>query len=424
MSNDDYLDDSGTADNAFDARDDDKPMIGNSPDTYSSMGSSSHQFGEELASDDDMDAKSELSGGAASEIDISDAEVEELPQEGSSVPDQENYQSNQLQEAAEDQIIEVESEPETYGNDSVSLTVEELKEGELDDEDGDGAIKDSQILSTNQAQEVDSEEEIDNLEADDSNQVKNEVYVEEIVTEGSDEEEEEQVVVHVVASQGEQEEASFYEDETFRGFRDDTLQEDEIDSSLKITEQIDDSPDSSALAKQQVEDLIPVKVPIFVCICGDEFLLAPFFEESSYQLQDMISLFSREDVSGKTLEQFFQLLRGNGDLIDAYSFNEEDELRIDIPELATSVTEDNVFTRLLKLDDIINCFYKLRANSEAASDSKVPDKLTIMVSMQPRFISRFKKLENFASSLATFSEVIGTEEQEASHISKKRKLSI
>lgn len=166
-------------------------------------------------------------------------------------------------------------------------------------------------------------------------------------------------------------------------------------------------------------------VPLFLCICGDEYLLAPFFEKSNYKLEDMISLFSMDEVTGKSLDQFFQLLRGNGDLIDAYNFDVEDELRIDIPELSISVTEDNVFARELKLDDIISCFYALRENSIASlKTARIPDKLTLLISMQQRFASRYHKLQRLANENATFAQVFGPEHSNSELPNKKRKLSI
>lgn len=132
-------------------------------------------------------------------------------------------------------------------------------------------------------------------------------------------------------------------------------------------------------------------IPIFINVKGDEFLLVPFFEECQYNLEDMISLFTFDEISDCTLLEFFELLRGNGDLIDAYNFDVEDELCLSIPELSISITEDNVHTRSLKLNDLIEPYISL-IRQETSDLKNIPDKMTVLVSMQPRFSTNFRKV--------------------------------
>lgn len=166
------------------------------------------------------------------------------------------------------------------------------------------------------------------------------------------------------------------------------------------------------------------KSPIFVEIRGDGYLLLPFYEPCEYELTDMISLFSAGEVAGCTLEHFFQLLRGNGDLIDAYNFNMEDELTLDIPELSLCITEDNIYARAIKLDDLIELFYSLKHNSEGSRTA--PDKLTIRVDMQQRFITKYNTIATYAGEHKTFDDLYksaSTNGEKEEHVTKKRRLS-
>lgn len=147
------------------------------------------------------------------------------------------------------------------------------------------------------------------------------------------------------------------------------------------------------------------EVPVFIDISGDEYLLIPFFEPCQYQLQDMISLFSLDEISDCAFNDFFELLRGNGDLIDAYNFNVEDELKINIPELRLCLTEDSVYSKTLRLDDLLGSFCTLRRCSKKNGDTRTPDKLTIFVSMQQRFITKYNRLNQIAKEGGTFSDV-------------------
>lgn len=167
-----------------------------------------------------------------------------------------------------------------------------------------------------------------------------------------------------------------------------------------------------------------IEVPVFVNIRGDEYLLVPFYDTCNYELQDMISLFDLDEISGRTLEQFFRLLRGNGDLIDAYNFNMEDELKVDIPELSLCVTEDNIYTREIRLEDIFENFHQLKHNSERTHAEKVPDKLTILVTMQQRFITKYNRVAKCASESKTFADLLPNNngEEVDEHQQKKRKL--
>lgn len=152
-----------------------------------------------------------------------------------------------------------------------------------------------------------------------------------------------------------------------------------------------DTEDPSILQDSITHRSGEASVPIFINVRGDEFLLVPFFDKCQYDLEDMISLFTFDEISDCTLLEFFELLRGNGDLIDAYNFDIEDELCLSIPEMSISITEDNVHTRSLRLNDLIEPYLSL-IRQEKNDPKNVPDKMTVLVSMLPRFSTNFRKI--------------------------------
>lgn len=151
--------------------------------------------------------------------------------------------------------------------------------------------------------------------------------------------------------------------------------------------------------------------PVFVTIAGDEYLLVPHRQKSA-ELENTISLFSYDEVAGCTLERLCELLRGNGDLIDAYNFNPADELCLEIPELALSFTEDNVHLPSIEFNDILRCFLRLSENTDGAA----PQQMTLVVSMRTRFVTELRNVFDMAEQGDSFPELQATREH------KRRKL--
>lgn len=164
-------------------------------------------------------------------------------------------------------------------------------------------------------------------------------------------------------------------------------------------------------------------VPIFINVRGDEFLLVPFYEECEYNLEDLISLFTVDEISDCTLREFFELLRGNGDLIDAYNFDVEDELCLSIPEMSISISEDNVHTGSLRLNDLIEPFISL-IRQETNDPENIPDKMTVLVSMQPRFSTNFRKIVEAVANGKGYSHMFQSQpraEEDTDEASRKRR---
>lgn len=280
---------------------------------------------------------------------------------------------------------------------------------EMSDEDA-SQSENEESLEMKSVVELDSEDEIENLEAEEK---------EDKINDGSDEDSDRKLHTEGVEIDTEIQQSS-------TGNAIDKIPLEIAGGDGDLATSLDQEDSIPEITEKEVHEtqnaFIPI-VPTVICICGDEFLLTPFYEKCNCKLEDMISLFSVDEVRGQSLAQIFQLLRGNGDLIDAYNFNVEDELRIDFPELNLYVTEDNVFARELNLDDIIACFHQLRQNSALKGEKSFPDKFTVLVSMQQRFASRYGKLKKLVEQQGTFTELQGNFSSEG-QVNKKRKLSV
>lgn len=168
-----------------------------------------------------------------------------------------------------------------------------------------------------------------------------------------------------------------------------------------------------------------LKTPIYIVICGDKYLLAPFNMVDS-GLESIISLFSWDEVADCTILEFFLFLRHNGGLIDAYSFNFNDELKLRFSEIRIRVTEDTIQARDTKLADLLYLFQSLKTNSSTSDGT--PLELTIHLSTQKRFITQLTELKSlsseglgFDSIKHFFDEETGSEPEQESP-KKKRKI--
>lgn len=325
-------------------------------------------------------------------------------------------------------------------NNSIASELEdaELDTGVTDEADTTAYLEGTTAHAQALVVELDSEDEIDNLESDDEPAQPSEVF--EVLSEDGeedddgDDDEEEEVEVVESQSQGDELDSDTHHSESEWEVLSKPNQGDGhgevffVEAPLgpdgrplfgdgggfgtdnEVTHENDETSNNGETEQDlnNADQSIWSQVPIFIDIRGDEFLLIPFFEKCQYELQDMISLFSRDEVSGRKFNEFFELLRGNGDLIDAYNFNVDDELKIDIPEVRLCLTEDNVYTNNFTLDDLLDCFITLRKNSFQKGEKQVPDKLTIYVSMQQRFITKYKALIELADDGCVFADVYKT----------------
>lgn len=145
-----------------------------------------------------------------------------------------------------------------------------------------------------------------------------------------------------------------------------------------------------------------LKSPIYIVICGDKYLLAPFHLGESVS-ESIISLFSWDEIADCTILEFLLFLRQNGDLIDAYNFNSNDELKLRFSELQICITEDTIQSRDTKLADLLLLFQSLKENSSNIEGT--PRELTIHLSMQTRFVTQLAKLRSVCSEGKGFESI-------------------
>ena len=371
------------------------------------------------------------------ELELGTSEHEELGSE-----DESNVHSDP---DIEHEVIEVSNESPQKSNVFLGRTsgaedhnaVVELRESNTNNE----------ILSHDQYVEVidlDSEEEIENLEEEEGNEqvgkmdnendehdYENEIEEMENMDEAEEggpgkeyEEEEvyEQVDTNSSGNEDEEKREHIYEEHK----EDNELSDSEVEDLDLQNEEMNLQTDSNMIREHATSKSLSnfSEFPIFINIRGDEFLLVPFFDDCNYDLEDTISLFTLDEVVNCTLSEFFKLLRGNGDLIDAYDFNKEDELCLRIPELSLLVTEDNVHTGDLKLKDLMDTYFSL-ISRDKKDDKDTPDKMTILVSMQPRFITNYKRILDAAISGKRYCDLfdpVGVSEESNGNPKKRKRL--
>lgn len=170
--------------------------------------------------------------------------------------------------------------------------------------------------------------------------------------------------------------------------------------------------------KNSLED---IPMPIFIRISGDDYLLIPFYQPTKLDLEGLVALFDDSSVLGQSTDDFFGSLRDNEDLVDIYNFEENDELILIIPELGNlSITEDNIYSRDIGIWDFVKAFMSLKLNSK--DDTSVPPKMTLEVSTQRRFITKFNKLAESVNSGKGFNDIEDLNNPGKLRLSSKRSI--
>lgn len=169
-----------------------------------------------------------------------------------------------------------------------------------------------------------------------------------------------------------------------------------------------------------------VHTPVYITIRDDTYLLAPFTNNQVSDFENLVSLYSWDEVAECTISDFFGLLRQNEDLIDTYNISPKDELKLEFLELNLRVTEDIYHAKSIKLVDIINLYQKLCDQTKLPKS--VPGQLTIHVCLQKRFSSQFDQLRQVYFAGNGFEAIIKDDQSEdpidpdEESVAKKRKL--
>lgn len=131
-------------------------------------------------------------------------------------------------------------------------------------------------------------------------------------------------------------------------------------------------------------------VPIIITVMGSDFLLLPFNEGSECpDMSHLVSLFEEDGIEECSIEQLFIRLRQQEELRELQFFDEAKELRLELPQLNMSITEDNVYSREVTLADFTLTFRKLRRNT---IETARPSSFELVISTQIRFITQFNNL--------------------------------
>lgn len=172
---------------------------------------------------------------------------------------------------------------------------------------------------------------------------------------------------------------------------------DELESDEEKDENYEKGVEDSLL--DQETDNIP---PIIVTIANTDFLLIQSNDES---VSHLVALYYDLDILDLSLEAFFNKLRANEDLEEIHHFQESEEIILETPELgALKITEDNIYSRDITILDLVTTFKHLQ---RCLKDSVCPSYISMKISFQPRFITRFNRLSELIRSGKGFSHVDG-----------------
>lgn len=134
--------------------------------------------------------------------------------------------------------------------------------------------------------------------------------------------------------------------------------------------------------------------PIIINIAETDFLLVPFdkHRDPEIDVSHLVSLYDDNEILKLTIEEFFGLMRTNEDLNEIHQFTVNKELVLVIPELNLSITEDNIYSRDITIEDFIVSFENLNSNSINDGEELVYKSLSFLLTSQTRFITNFNNL--------------------------------
>ncbi|BAP73139.1 RMR1-like protein [Kluyveromyces marxianus] len=89
------------------------------------------------------------------------------------------------------------------------------------------------------------------------------------------------------------------------------------------------------------------------------------------------------------------------------------EILLEFPDLDLVCDEDNLYIKKMTMDDIISIFKVLRANSLEKSEENVPSALRAVVTLQPRFVSRYNDLVEVMDNNGSFAVARGFSNDES-----------
>ncbi|CDO93780.1 unnamed protein product [Kluyveromyces dobzhanskii CBS 2104] len=89
------------------------------------------------------------------------------------------------------------------------------------------------------------------------------------------------------------------------------------------------------------------------------------------------------------------------------------EILLHFPNLDLVCDEDNIYIKKMTMDDILSIFRVLRANSLKNGEENVPSTLRMIVTLQPRFVSRYNDLVEVMDNNGSFAVAHGFSNDES-----------
>ena len=89
------------------------------------------------------------------------------------------------------------------------------------------------------------------------------------------------------------------------------------------------------------------------------------------------------------------------------------EIFVEFPDLGLQLNEDNVYVKRMTMDDILSIFKTLRKNSIKNEEPNIPDTIRTVVSLRPRFVSRYNDLVEIMDNSGSFATAHGFSNDES-----------
>lgn len=294
--------------------------------------------------------------------------------------DEYDQDENGQDENADNKIKEIEV------NANVNQEIFEELNNEGLDKDEHEEIKEAEENDVKYEKEKDDdekEEEEENKEGEEK----------EIEVQGEQQEEDDEESVNEQAGYREvrKNENTTHEEATIEGIIE--YNNDKKDERSPDKESIPASPNISIQSKMPNSNL-ECTFPIIINIAETDFLLVPFdkHRNSEIDVSHLVSLYDDNEILKLTIEEFFGLMRTNEDLNEIHQFTVNKELVLVIPELNLSITEDNIYSRDITIEDFIVSFENLKSNSINDGEELVHKSISFLLTSQTRFITNFNNL--------------------------------
>ncbi|ODV79824.1 uncharacterized protein CANTADRAFT_21107 [Suhomyces tanzawaensis NRRL Y-17324] len=196
----------------------------------------------------------------------------------------------------------------------------------------------------------------------------------------------------------------------------------ELEAERLNHEELIELPDEFILAANEIPELVqdefvqgealspeePPNVEITLSLFENHYNFQPV--EGADQELDFSSeesYYCVERIQALSIEQLFNLIRVDEDIRRAKHIDSDQELILDVLELKLTITEDNFYAREITFGDFLSTFIRLREN--CPQPNSIPMRLSLEISSRPRFIGKFNKLSELIRSNKGLEAISDTE---------------